>query len=260
MERDVKKQNNGEKQDREVIIRVRDLVKTYTNGEVETRVLKHLNLDIYRGEFVSIMGKSGAGKSTLMYQMSLLDRPTSGEITFDGVDVTKLTEFERTKFRLHKLGYVFQDYALIPELTAEENVMAPMLMQGKDFSVSRKIAREMLDHVGLAGKYGNRPNQLSGGEQQRVSIARAIAHRPMVLFADEPTANLDTESSHVVLDILSQLHREGQTIVMVTHEPEYAEYSDRILFLKDGVIVSDTKGKKSESNQNTEGSLEEQNS
>jgi putative ABC transport system ATP-binding protein len=221
----------------EVIIQVKDLVKTYHNGEIETKVLKKLNLDIIKGEFVAIMGKSGAGKSTFMYQISLLDKPTSGEIIFDGVDILKLSEFERTQFRLNKLGYVFQDYALIPELSAEENITLPMIMQGIDEEVAKEKAHKILNEIGMVDKYTNRPNQLSGGEQQRVSIARAVAHEPAVLFADEPTANLDTVSSQAVLDLLKQFHQQGQTIVMVTHEPEYTAYCDRVIYLKDGHII-----------------------
>ncbi len=224
---------------RKKIIEIKNLVKTYVNGSLETKVLKHLNLDIYEGEFVAIMGKSGAGKSTLMYQISLLDTPTSGEIIFDGIDILKLSEYERTQFRLKKLGYVFQDYALIPELNAEENIMIPMLMQGGEEKQAREKSHGILDIIGMRGKYSNRPNQLSGGEQQRVSIARAVAHNPQVLFADEPTANLDTVSSEAVLDLLKQFHNEGQTIVMVTHEPEYTSYCDRIIYLEDGYIVDD---------------------
>ena len=224
---------------RKKIIEVKDLVKTYVNGELETKVLKHLDLDIYEGEFIAIMGKSGAGKSTLMYLITLLDTPTSGEIIFDGVDILKLSEYERTQFRLKKLGYVFQDYALIPELNAEENIVIPMLMQGAEEKKAQKEAHSILDKIGMEGKYTNRPNQLSGGEQQRVSIARAVAHNPKVLFADEPTANLDTVSSEAVLDLLKQFHKEGQTIVMVTHEPEYTSYCDRIIYLEDGHIVDD---------------------
>ncbi len=220
-----------------IIIKIKDLVKTYFNGEIETKVLKKLQLDIKDGEFVAIMGKSGAGKSTLMYQISLLDKPTSGEIIFDGIDILKLSEFERTQFRLSELGYVFQDYALIPELSSEENIMLPMLMQGIDEKIAREKARNILNEIGMDDKYTNRPNQLSGGEQQRVSIARAVAHNPKVLFADEPTANLDTVSSMAVLDLLKQFHKKGQTIVMVTHEPEYTANCDRIIYLEDGHIV-----------------------
>lgn len=230
---------------KDIIIEVKNLVKTYVNGEIETKVLKNIQLNIKKGEFVAIMGRSGAGKSTLMYQMSLLDIPTSGEIIFDGVDILKLSELERTQFRLNKLGYVFQDYALIPELSAEENITLPMIMQGIDEKKAKERAQEILREIGMIDRYTNRPNQLSGGEQQRVSIARAVAHNPVILFADEPTANLDTVSSNAVLDLLKQFHNKGQTIIMVTHEPEYTEYCDRIIYLEDGHIVNyDYKNKK----------------
>lgn len=218
------------------IITVKNLIKTYSNGEVETRVLKGVDLEIKEGEFVAIMGKSGAGKSTLMYQMSLLDYPTDGSILIDGLDILNLTEIERTDFRLKKLGYVFQDYALVPELTALENVTIPLLMEGVDPEEADRRGLDALHNLGLREKEGNRPNQLSGGEQQRVSIARAIVQNPKILFADEPTANLDSVSSKAVLEALVKLHKEGQTIIMVTHEDEYTTECDRIIYLIDGKI------------------------
>jgi putative ABC transport system ATP-binding protein len=219
------------------IIKVRNLEKTYYNGQIETPVLKGIDLDIAPGEFVAIMGKSGAGKSTLMYQISLLDRPTAGTIAVDGVDILDLSENQRTEFRLNELGYVFQDYALVPELSAVENIAIPMLMQGKESAEAYQRASEVLDSIGMEGKYENKPNQLSGGEQQRVSIARGVAQKPKILFADEPTANLDSVSSDAVIEVLKNLHEQGQTIVMVTHEPEYTKYCDRIIFLEDGLIT-----------------------
>lgn len=220
------------------MIIAKKLTKTYTTGEIVTPVLKEIDLEIKQGEFVAIMGKSGAGKSTLLYQISLLDLPTDGEITVAGVDILKLSETERTNFRLSKLGYIFQDYALVPELTAEENVAIPLLMQGLDFDESMKQARTIIDNIDMVGKYKNRPNQLSGGQQQRISIARAIVQSPEILFADEPTANLDSASSEQVIDLMHDLHKNGQTIVMVTHEPEYTKYCDRIIYLEDGKITS----------------------
>lgn len=219
------------------IIKVRDLKKTYYSGQVETPVLKGIDLDVAHGEFIAIMGKSGAGKSTLMYQMSLLDQPSSGNIVIDSSDILAMSDTERTNFRLNELGYVFQDYALVPELSALENVAIPMLMQGIDTPQAYGRAREVLDAINMKGKYNNRPNQLSGGEQQRVSIARGVGQNPKILFADEPTANLDSSSSEAVIDVLKELHQQGQTIVMVTHEPEYTKYCDRIVFLEDGVIT-----------------------
>ncbi len=229
---------NTNKELQNAIIKVRGLVKTYVNGNVETPVLKGIDLDVASGEFLAIMGKSGAGKSTFMYQISLLDIPSSGSIIVDGTDILNLTESGRTTFRLNQLGYVFQDYALVPELSSVENIAIPMLMQGIPEEKAYKRAREVLTEIGMEGKYDNRPNQLSGGEQQRVSIARAVAQNPTILFADEPTANLDSSSSEAVIEVLRDLHKQGQTIVMVTHESEYTKYCDRVIYLEDGLITN----------------------
>lgn len=225
------------------MIKAVNIIKTFKNGSTETQVLKGVSLVIESGEFVAIMGKSGAGKSTLMYQLSLLDHPTSGEITIDGNNVTDLNHDARTAFRLEKLGYIFQDYALIPELTAIENVIVPLLMQGKSDDEALAIARTSLEKIGLGHRENNLPSQLSGGEQQRVSIARAVAHNPKILFADEPTANLDNVSSEAVMEIFRELHKQGQTIVMVTHEKEYTSYCDRVIYISDGQVVEDDKVK-----------------
>ncbi len=219
------------------MITAKNIIKTFQNGTIETQVLKGVNLDIQSGEFVAIMGKSGAGKSTLLYQLGLLDHPTSGAVIIDGQDITEFSEIERTKFRLDHLGYIFQDYALVPELTAIENVLVPLLMQGKSTDEATKIARASLERIGLGHRENNLPSQLSGGEQQRVSIARAISHNPKILFADEPTANLDTTSSESVMEIFKELHKNGQTIVMVTHEPEYTVHCDRVITVVDGNIA-----------------------
>ena len=218
------------------IIEVKNLIKSFKSGEEELRVLKGISLEVNKGEFISITGRSGSGKSTLLYQLGLLDHPNSGEILIDGVDVTKLDHDERTRFRLEELGYVFQDYALVPELTAIENVAIPIMMQGKPKKEAFRISEGALERVGLKERLNNLPSKLSGGEQQRVSIARAIAHNPKIIFADEPTANLDSETADTVLETFLDLHKQGQTIVMVTHEPEYARLTDRILKLADGLI------------------------
>jgi putative ABC transport system ATP-binding protein len=221
------------------MIKVKGLVKKYKSGAAELLVLNGLDLEVKKGEFIAITGRSGSGKSTLLYQLGLLDHPNSGEIIINGTDVMKLDKDERSNFRLNELGYVFQDYALIPELTALENIAIPLLMQGKSMDQIKKIAAEMLDRIGLGDRLNNLPSQLSGGEQQRVSIARAISHNPKVLFADEPTANLDNETADAVLETFLSLHREGQTIVMVTHEPEYAALTERIVLLDGGIIKND---------------------
>ncbi len=228
----------------EPIIHATGLTRSFQNGTVVTDVLRGVDMTVFAGEFVAIMGKSGAGKSTLMYQLSALDTPSSGTVDVAGVTLTNITDKEKTLFRLAKLGYVFQDYALIPDLSAEENVMLPLLMQGITRSLASEQARKTIDSVGLEGKYQNLPSQLSGGEQQRVSIARAVATKPKIIFADEPTANLDSQSSQTVIDLLSDLNAyRDQTIVMVTHEPEYAKNCNRIFYMEDGKIT-DTKVQK----------------
>jgi putative ABC transport system ATP-binding protein len=186
------------------------------------------------------MGRSGAGKSTLLYQLGLLDHPNAGTLALDGVTTETLKSDDRTRFRLERLGYVFQDYALLPDLTALENVALPLLMQAFPREKAYAKAAQALERVGLGKRMHNLSNKLSGGEQQRVSIARSVAHDPKILFADEPTANLDSESSENVISIFKELHSQGQTIVMVTHESEYGKITDRTVRLADGVIVEDT--------------------
>ena len=223
------------------MIEVKNLVKTFKDGPVETRVLKGIDLSVKSGEFIAIMGRSGAGKSTLLYQISLLDEPTAGEIRINGKEAHALSEREKMLFRLAEFGYVFQDYALLPELTAIENVALPLLMQGISGEAAEAKAVVALERVGLGKRLHNLPSQLSGGEQQRVSISRAIAHTPGVLFADEPTANLDKESSATVMKIFKELHAGGQTIIMVTHEEEFAQFAERIIKIDDGKIISDVR-------------------
>ncbi len=221
------------------LIEVKNLKKTFKDGDKETHVLKGIDFEATAGEWISIMGRSGAGKSTFMYQISLLDEPTSGEIKVFGKDTHTMSADEKTTFRLNELGYVFQDYALLPDLTALENVAVPLLMQGLSKPGAYEAASESLKRVGLAHRLTNLPSQLSGGEQQRTSIARALAHNPQILFADEPTANLDNESSKTVMELFKAIHKSGQTIIMVTHEEEYSRYADRVVRLDDGKIVSD---------------------
>lgn len=221
------------------MLRAEKLVKEFKSGDSRLVVLKGISLEIQRGDFISIIGRSGSGKSTLLYQLGLLDYPTSGKVFFKGKDTSEMSSAERTLLRLTDLGYVFQDYALVPELTAIENVMIPLMMQGSAKFDARKSAEIVLQEVGLDKKFDNLPNQLSGGEQQRVSIARAVAHRPDIVLADEPTANLDNDTSLTILKLFEELHSKGQTIVMVTHEPEYIKYTNRTITIFDGEVKSD---------------------
>ncbi len=226
------------------MISVKNLSKIFESGQdVKTTAVDDVSFDIQEGQFIMITGKSGSGKSTLLYQLGLLDHPTSGEIILNGVSTEKLASDERSRLRLNLLGYIFQDYAILPSLTALENVSLPLLMQGMTEEDARKKAIIAMEKIGLGHRLNNLPSQLSGGEQQRVAIARAIAHDPKIVFADEPTANLDTETSDSVLDAFLELNRAGQTIVMVTHEAEYAKLGHRILTLKDGKIVGDRRNK-----------------
>lgn len=220
------------------IIEAHGITKSFVDGTTTTQVLKGVDLFVKQGEFVAIMGRSGAGKSTFLYQLSLLDVPTRGDIILDGKHMNLLSDTEKTALRLHILGYVFQDYSLLPELTALENTMIPLLMQGVSKDEAEERARHALTNVGLTHQEKNLPSELSGGEQQRVSIARAIIHNPKLLFADEPTANLDLASSNLVMDIFKKLNKEqGITVVMVTHEEDYGKMADRIVRLSDGLIV-----------------------
>lgn len=226
------------------MIEIRNLTKTYVDGEIETKVLKGIDFHVEERDFVAIMGRSGAGKSTFLYQMSMLDEPTGGEVIIDHTNVLTLSSDKKSRFRLKHLGYVFQDYALLPDLTAMENVALPLLMKGEKKFLAYKHAKDMLERVGLGHRLNNTPANLSGGEQQRVSVARAIVHKPKILFADEPTANLDNFSSRQIMEIFQELNKAGQTIIMVTHEEEYAKMAKRIVRLDDGVIVSTSDRKK----------------
>jgi len=219
------------------MIEVADLKKIYLLGNVEVAALRGVSLSIQKGEFVGIMGPSGSGKSTLLHQLGLLDTPSGGHILIDSTDVSQLDDDARTWFRLMHLGYVFQDYALVSELTVMENVAIPAIMQGKPLAECYAAATRVLEKVGLGKRLDHLVFELSGGEQQRVSIARALVNKPSILFADEPCANLDTENSRTVLELFKSVkHDLGQTIVMVSHEPWHMEYFDRIIFIRDGVL------------------------
>lgn len=228
---------------KKTIISAKKLERVYTNGIIKTYALKNISIDVKEGEFVAIMGPSGSGKSTLLHQLGLLDIPTNGEITIDKEDVVNLSDNERTKFRLEKLGYVFQSYNLIPELTALENVyITPMAKGQGSEEYNKKRAKEILKKVGLGDRINHYPSELSGGQQQRVSIARALVNKPKILFADEPTANLDSDSSGETIKLFRKLNKEiGQTIVMVTHEESEGKKADRIIWVKDGILDKDKK-------------------
>ena len=221
------------------IITVRDLVKTYHLGDVEVPALRGVSLGIRKSDFLVITGRNGSGKSTLLHQLGLLDRPDSGELLLEGEDVTRMQEKKRTSLRLRYLGYIFQEFALAEELTALENVMLPAMMI-ESVRTCRKRALELLELVGLKGLDKHQPNQLSGGEQQKVAIARSLINDPVVLFADEPTANLDSVAAGEVMNLFTNLNTDHQrTVVMITHEQEETRVGNRLIRLADGVIVDE---------------------
>ncbi|HEY82236.1 MAG TPA: ABC transporter ATP-binding protein [Dehalococcoidia bacterium] len=216
---------------------VQELTKIYDMGKVKVKALEGVSFTVPDGDMLAIMGRSGSGKSTLLRQMGLLDQPTSGRILLDGREVSRLPERERAKLRLRHLGYVFQEYALLGELTAHQNVYLPGMMLGEADNY-RERARELLELVGLGERINHYPKELSGGEQQRVAIARALINRPRVLLADEPCANLDTISSAMVMETLVRLNRElGVTVIFVSHDPDDRKYAQSVLVLSDGRIA-----------------------
>ncbi|MDH6091360.1 ABC transporter ATP-binding protein [Anabaenopsis arnoldii] len=219
------------------MIRLENIFKIYGSGETEVRALNHVNLTINEGEYCSIMGPSGSGKSTAMNIIGCLDRPTTGHYYLDGLDVATMNDGELAKIRNIKLGFVFQQFHLLPQLTALENVMLPMAYAGVNPRERGDRAREALIKVGLEKRLNNKPTQLSGGQQQRVAIARAIVNRPVVLLADEPTGALDSQTTQEVLDIFTELNRSGITVIMVTHESEVARQTQRIIWFRDGAVV-----------------------
>ena len=219
------------------IILLEDIFKIYGSGETEVRALNDVNLTVEEGEYCSIMGPSGSGKSTAMNIIGCLDRPTSGKYYLDNVDVAQMDDAQLAHIRNRKLGFVFQQFHLLQQLTALENVMLPMLYAGVPNSERKNRGIEALKKVGLENRVNNKPNQLSGGQQQRVAIARAIVNRPVVLLADEPTGALDSKTTQEVLDIFTELNSTGITVVMVTHEPEVASQTQRIVWFRDGEVI-----------------------
>lgn len=221
------------------LIDLNGVYKTFTNGEVETHALRGVDLDIGRGEFVSIMGPSGSGKSTLMHIMGFLDRLSKGAYYFEGKNVTGYSNRELAFLRRDEVGFVFQFFYLLKNATVFDNVMLPLIYRGVPRNERRSIVENAIEQVGLADRMEHKSNELSGGERQRVALARAVVNEPSVLFADEPTGNLDTKTGFKILQILRDLNDEGHTIVMVTHEQEAAEFAERIVRMRDGKIESD---------------------
>jgi putative ABC transport system ATP-binding protein len=221
------------------MISIEKLTKVFESGEQKIIAVHSATFEVPEGQFLTVTGKSGSGKSTLLYQLGLLDIPTGGKVIIDGKDMVQASEAERTTVRLNDLGYIFQDYAILPSLTALENVVVPLLMQGFSNKEAEEKAKKALERVGLLDRMNNLPSQLSGGQQQRVAIARAIGHDPKIIFADEPTANLDSETSHQVIQAFLGLNKDGQTIIMVTHEEEYAKLAHRTITMADGKIITD---------------------
>ncbi len=223
----------------EPLIRVRDLCKIYNPGENEVRALDHVDLSIDRGELVGIIGHSGSGKSTLMNMLGCLDVPTSGSYYLNGKDVSNMTDDELSDVRNVEIGFIFQGFNLIPNLTAEENVELPLIYRGVPKKEREDLAVESLKVVGLEHRMDHKPSEMSGGQQQRVAIARAIAARPPVILADEPTGNLDSHSTKEIMEVLKELHRSGRTVILITHDDEIAAQVNRVIRIKDGKVEAD---------------------
>ncbi len=216
------------------LIEIRDIGKDYQSGESTVQAIRKMNFSIDDGEFVAIMGQSGSGKSTLLSILGGLNHPTRGRILLDSLDIYSLSSEQRADLRSEYIGVIFQSFQLIPYLTVLENVKLPMAITGKKSRVQESMARDVLARVGLTNKADRLPDQLSGGEQERVAIARAIVNRPPILLADEPTGNLDSQTAAEIMDLLQELNRDGQTIIMVTHNPEACKHTSRIIQVKDG--------------------------
>lgn len=221
------------------VIRLEDIMKTYIMGDTILHALNHVHLEVMSGEFLAIMGPSGSGKSTMMNILGCLDRPTSGKYYLDGKEIAGYDDDELAKTRNAKIGFVFQNFNLLPKLTAQANVALPLVYAGVQEEERMERARKALEAVGLGDRVEHKPNEMSGGQRQRVAIARALINNPAIIMADEPTGNLDTKSSYEIMDIFKAMNNEGKTVVMVTHEPDIGEQTKRILVMRDGQLVSD---------------------
>ena len=223
------------------VVKIENVTRTYQIGKLETHALRGVSLSINSGEFTALVGPSGSGKTTLLQMIGCLDQPTSGRVTVDGKEVTSLNRNQRADMRKGHIGFIFQFFALIPTLTAYENVEMPLLLNGHSPKERRDRVMELLNAVDLTDRANNRPDQLSGGQQQRIAIARALAPKPALILADEPTANLDTENGKQVMEIMKKLNQEtGETFVFATHDPRVINYASRVVTLEDGVIAKDS--------------------
>lgn len=225
----------------DLIIKIRNITRDFPMGNDIVKVLKGIDLDIERGEYVALMGPSGSGKSTLMNLLGCLDTPTSGSYELNGKDVSNMTDDELAEIRNKEIGFVFQTFNLLPRTTALENVALPMIYAGVSKKDRTERAQEVLTQVGLADRMDHKPNQLSGGQRQRVAVGRALVNSPSIILADEPTGNLDSKTSVEIMNLFNKIHQDGNTVILVTHEEEIAENAHRIIRLRDGVIESDTK-------------------
>jgi len=221
------------------IIQIEQLTKIYHLGKVKVEALRGVSFEINTGDFISIMGPSGSGKSTLMHIIGCLDYPTGGKYFLSGQDVSKLNDDQLALFRNQKIGFVFQEFNLLPKATILRNVELPLTYNNTHSKNKKQLAVQALEEVGLGNRLKHRPNEISGGQKQRVAIARALVNRPSIILADEPTGNLDSKTGQDIMNIIKKLHDDGNTIILVTHEPEIAQYSQRVLHLKDGVIDKD---------------------
>ncbi len=220
-----------------MLIEIKQIKKVYKMGNIDVNALRGVNLNVEEGEFIAIMGSSGSGKSTLMHILGCLDTPTSGTYLFRGREVQDLSEDELANTRNREVGFVFQTFNLLPRMKAFENVELPLMYSGGRAAAIRKRALDVLERVGLEDRVNHRPTELSGGERQRVAIARALVNNPKLVLADEPTGNLDSKTGHEIMELFRSLHKEGRTLIAVTHDPEISEYADRIVRIRDGVIT-----------------------
>jgi len=233
----------------QALIRLSGIKKVFYTDEVETHALQDIHVEVQPGEYVAMEGPSGCGKTTLLSILGLLDTPTDGEYTLAGEPVAQLTPSQRARIRNRQIGFIFQAFNLIGDLTVYENVELPLTYRGMDSTERRKRVLEALEKVGMSHRVKHYPSQLSGGQQQRVAVARAVAGDPLILLADEPTGNLDSTNGEAVMELLRDLHRQGATIIMVTHDPRYAAHADRSIHLFDGRVVEDEKGPKEQADE-----------